>query len=873
MNFCRFGLLSLLITVMLLVSGSGYSQTRKIDSLSRIATKGPNGKARVKAMNAMVLELIPLDINRATELAAEAVKLAENAGSDELLAWALIGQATCLQTEGLIIRSEKILRRVSEINLNLKNPIVEGYATNLLGNGYRDKGRFDSAYFHYRMALRRMQGTGDSVFPIVYNLEISRFFNILDKGDSVISHVDQALEFIPKTGAENVLREAYILKASGLTLNFRYAEAEDYLKKAIALSDSNSTSYLRAAIVRGKIRFSQGDYAGALTHWRTILETGKSIGYRFDMGQLLLNVGEAYEEQGFWKIASEFLSRALEIAESASFHYLKGEVLFENAWIAYRSGSTPEALAIIGQAENEFRDCGQKIKLAGCNNLKGLIWMARGNYDSSLHYHNQALLVRETTGNLVAISSSLFNLGELFNNRKEYRQALKVLQRGLKIDQRIGDQNGLSMYYYQIARASNALGRTDSVAYLLKQAIRYANPNTSYDILLKSYLEMAGYLKNAGRSAEAVGYLEKYIVLSDSVHSKQSAESVAAYEALFEVEAKEKEIRLLNKDRELALADARTRVYLLYGLGLGTLVLVVLLLVYSRIGNRLKRLNEANEEKAKNLNLQAIELGKANNALKDLYIDLQGKHRELQLALENLQKAQDQLIKSEKMASLGVMAAGIAHELNNPLNFIKGGVSTMELQLAKEGRQNDATLKPYLDIIQEGVNRASSILRGLGQYSRQTDVRTESCDVHKIIENCLVILTNSLKYHVKVVREFSAEPFILTGNEGKLHQVFINLLTNAEQAIKGEGTITISSRVDQVTGKGSVAITDTGSGIAPDDLKRLGDLFFTTKEPGKGTGLGLSIAYKIIEEHRGKVFVTSEVGKGTTFLVTFKLVG
>ena len=858
---------------ILLASGLATAQgvQRKIDSLNLLIGKTGDRVAKVRLMNALVFELIPVDIAKATDVAEQAVEEAEKSGKKDGLAWALIGQATCLQTEGETRRAESIIYQALDLNVELNDQSIEGYGINLLGNTYRDKGRFDSAHFHYNKARRTMAGVEDPIFPMVHHLEIARYFIILERPDSAIYHIDKVILGIKKGENLSVLREALILKAAALGLKFKYTESESLLDRALSMTESFTTAYLRAMYVRGRNRFNQGDFAGALAIWRKTLDNGRQLGYKYDLGVLILGIAEAYEEQGFWKISNEYLNTCLDLSKKGSYNFLRGEVLYEKAWIAYRSANFKDAWSYIGQSASAFEGSGQSLKIAGCNNVRGLISMGKKNYDSSLYYHKLSLAVREKTANKISISSSLFNMGELFNTWGKPATALKYLWRGLAYDREIGDVYGQGLYSYQIARSYNALHRYDSVPLYLNTAIKLAVPNSSYEILQKSYIEMANFLKNTGKPMEAVRYLEKYITITDSIHSKQSTQTVAAYETLFELDSKEKEISLLSKDRELALADARLQLYVLYGLAAGTVILIIILLVYTRVGKRLKKLNEANEEKARNLNLQAVELGKANAALKDLFVDLQGKHRELQEALESLQRAQEQLVKSEKMASLGVLAAGIAHELNNPLNFIKGGVSTLEIHLAKDGDPADGQIQTYLNIIQEGVNRASAILRGLGQYSRQSDEKSEPCDVHKILDNCLVILANSLKYHVKVEKAYCETPFMITGNEGKLHQAFINIISNAEQAIVGEGTITIRTAVEDKGRRGVLIISDTGSGISAENLRKLGDLFFTTKPPGKGTGLGLSIAYKIIQEHRGKVSVTSEIGKGTNFILTFTL--
>ncbi len=235
--------------------------------------------------------------------------------------------------------------------------------------------------------------------------------------------------------------------------------------------------------------------------------------------------------------------------------------------------------------------------------------------------------------------------------------------------------------------------------------------------------------------------------------------------------------------------------------------------------------------------------------------------------MRDLQETTHKLIQSEKMASLGMLSAGVAHEINNPLNFIKGGVEILE-----DGLKEEKTLKfeaaPSIHVIKEGLKRATIIVNSLNHFSRRTDSMDETCDLNEILENCLVMLQPKLKYKGEVVKALDPKKLTLTGNEGKLHQAFLNILSNAEQAISKNGTITVKSK--NLKTKIVVEIIDNGEGISKENLNKISDPFFTTKPVGKGTGLGLAITYKIIEDHRGKIRVSSRPGKGTKFTISFK---
>lgn len=244
-------------------------------------------------------------------------------------------------------------------------------------------------------------------------------------------------------------------------------------------------------------------------------------------------------------------------------------------------------------------------------------------------------------------------------------------------------------------------------------------------------------------------------------------------------------------------------------------------------------------------------------------------HREeLEATLNKLQKTQSQLLQSEKMASLGVLAAGIAHELNNPLNFIKGGASALESYIS-DTFNPDPDISKLVEVVNEGVNRASRIVSGLNHYSRKNDQLFEESDIHKVIENCLLILRNQTKNSISIEKRYTDKPFLLRCNEGKIHQAILNLLINSVQAIEEKGTITIqTTRTDKNL---HISISDTGSGISKKNMPKILDPFFTTKEPGQGTGLGLFITHNIMEDHEGRMEFESEPGKGTKVHLTFPL--
>ncbi len=244
-------------------------------------------------------------------------------------------------------------------------------------------------------------------------------------------------------------------------------------------------------------------------------------------------------------------------------------------------------------------------------------------------------------------------------------------------------------------------------------------------------------------------------------------------------------------------------------------------------------------------------------------------NEELNSAIELLKNTQMKLIQTEKMASLGILTAGVAHEVNNPLNFLMGAYLAFENYFQEHGIKDDQTINMLLESMRTGIERITKIVKGLNEFSRNNEDLNENCDIHNIIDDCLSMLHNKLKHKIQVTRNFNIKPIIINGNVGQMHQVFVNLISNAIQAIPEKGNIDIKTTI--IKSMAVVEIADNGIGIQKEDLSRITDPFFTTKPPGEGTGLGLSITQAIINAHQGKMKFESEINKGTKVIMSFPL--
>lgn len=283
--------------------------------------------------------------------------------------------------------------------------------------------------------------------------------------------------------------------------------------------------------------------------------------------------------------------------------------------------------------------------------------------------------------------------------------------------------------------------------------------------------------------------------------------------------------------------------------------------------------------------------------------ELKRKNKRLKGAIDDLKNAQVWLIQSEKMAALGVLSAGVAHEINNPLNFIKSGILSLqrdiddllkvvdledscwrgaagpvfdEVRRLKDEIEYETILEEVPGLfrsILEGIRRTEEIVRSLRAFARQDEIIGKAVDIHEVIDSALVMLRNRYKNRVEIVRDYGNVPPIPC-SVGKIGQVMLNVLANAIDAVEcgeGSGSRRIRIKTEFVERENrlyaAIRIADTGKGIPENEIHKVFDPFFTTKPVGKGVGLGLFITRNIVQEHKGHIEASSQPGEGAEFSI------
>lgn len=390
----------------------------------------------------------------------------------------------------------------------------------------------------------------------------------------------------------------------------------------------------------------------------------------------------------------------------------------------------------------------------------------------------------------------------------------------------------------------------------------YTFTDEFYALYKTSVEEMKGYRMSAG------DYAEKFFHQSDQPLVRQSiAKTMSTPEDKLS-KVVEHKVRFPNGEtgyimvRYQNLRDENGNIIKIIGVNQDV---TYQKLVEAELRQHRDNLEELVREKTKLLDHTVEELQAANEELSGKNTIINDQNAELKGAIQELQETQARLIQSEKMASLGILTAGVAHEINNPLNYIMGAYLALE-SCQEEGSIEPEILGKAMFTLKTGLDRATEIVKGLNQFSRENRALDEACNLHEILDNCLTMLNSKLESRIVIEKNYRAEKPVVRGNVGQLHQALMNVLLNGIQAIEGQGKILVStSRSGEEI---VVAIDDTGNGIPRENLDKILDPFFTTKDPGKGTGLGLSITYSIIREHSGTIDFESSPGKGTRVIIS-----
>lgn len=591
------------------------------------------------------------------------------------------------------------------------------------------------------------------------------------------------------------------------------------------------------------------------------------------------NVKEGISFAYYWLAASmtsgkdylvkllDYKLRALRYNDSAKFPILRAKICNSLA-VTYNDFTNDlnkgkpyllRAIAILEKSND-------KLTLSIALGNLGNVFERQDSIEKSMHYFRLSASVAHKAELWQREADAWHQITKLFQYLEKYDSAIFYNRKTIATIKRNGNYSPerINEWQIEVAKSYIETGHGDialqlvrsleeSLARKVKEGAELNDISEALHNLIAMYEELHDY-KNLSIVQN------RMIQLRDTLYARDQMVEVGRVESSYAIQLKDKELKVLQLSVELQAEEAKVARYIL---ALLTVVVLITTLGFILVIRLLKQKNKLNKS-----------LGERNEIIEK-------QRRELERSLSDLQRAQAHMLTTEKMVMLGQFTAGVAHELNNPLNFISGGVSVLDDVVGnaflREGTTKEemklasTEMHAVLKNINNGVDRMTAIVESLQIFSNPREVLTDNseADVAECIDASLLLIKSKLRDDaIEVVKSY--ESIKVRGHSGRISQVFINLIDNAIHSLLSKPvkerrlTIRMITEADHV----SIDFQDNGAGI-PDNIKSdIFNAFFTTKETGQGTGLGLFICYNIMKELGGKISFESEIGKGTTFTVT-----
>jgi signal transduction histidine kinase/uncharacterized protein HemY len=642
--------------------------------------------------------------------------------------------------------------------------------------------------------------------------------------------------------------------------------------------------------------YLQGNYFKAKEAYQNMLNICKQINDKRTLAKGYVNIGAIYHHLGHYSKALEAYQYSLKTYTKMKSKKGIALACINIGYIYDYQNNNAIAMLFFKRSIKLYKEIGNQGKVADGYIALGGAYQKKERYTKASNYYQQALKIETQLKDELGVSDCYLELGKLALVQKKHKKGQYYLEKALQIKKKLNTNTSLSeteMYLGSIFyHKRNFIEAKSYFNKAIETALKMGNPTIVRDAseyLTKVYEVLGQYKK-------ALKYHRLFKKMTDSLLNKENIQQITRLESKVITQKREDSLKIIQEKKEaqhqidIQKSEYRQRL-ILVGLGLSSALLLVLAFFYrSKQSNNqhLKIANEDIQNKAQAIAESNEKLQTINEEIKAKSEIVENQRDSLAQTLQQLKSTQTQLVQAEKMASLGQLTAGIAHEINNPINFVSGNIVSVEanlqdiMEIVKAYEQtypeNEKIKQLKQDIyyqdsidematlvagIKEGAHRTAEIVKGLRTFSRLDEDELKEADLHENIDSTLMLLHSQYKDRIVIEKDYAPLPPIEC-YPGKLNQVLMNLLANAIQAIEGKGTIkiaTILAADDQVL----ISIADSGKGMDAVTQQRIFEPFFTTKDVGKGTGLGLSIALGIVEAHRGTLEVESEVGRGTVF--------
>jgi len=647
-----------------------------------------------------------------------------------------------------------------------------------------------------------------------------------------------------------------------------YLHTKDYVQSAAAYL--NALVYRKTLTARtdeistynnlGQVYWEKQQYKKAVESYQQAALQLDNINNPRLAATVLNNLGNAYSKSGEMSKALDAYLRSLQLKKSfgtlsdlAAANANLGNVFYLNEQYEQAINHYRDAESLYLQADDELRAMQMRANLA-------VVYNELKDFDSALKMHLATLKYFETSGQDGETAKTLNNIGNLYQAKNDYPTAIDYYRRSLQIKEKLGDTEGMAVTYNNIGELQFKSGEFADAAKATEKSLACSKKLANRQLLTNNYRQLAKIYATLGDFRKAYQTQGEYLKLDSELYSKESRDVMAEMMARYDAEEKAQVISQLRTESQLQKQhisrQLRDKLRLISVLVVLALFILILLYFYRQ------KMREVGKRKA----IQA-ELESLNQELE----------QRIKLEMEKYDKQQQIIVQKSKLEALGKLAAGIAHEINQPLSAL-----TMSLDNLQNRSGSGTVTEPYIarkcQNMQEDIQRIRLIIDNVRQFSRdQQGSVIEQIEVNSVIGSALDLYQKTLqKAGIRLETHLESKPLYTVGNRFKLEQVILNMLSNAKDAIeenqpegKRQGLVKLTTQDDGEMIR--ICVEDNGKGIDESYLDRIFDPFYTTKEPDKGTGLGLSISFGIIQEMFGSIVAARNAKGGMTMTINIPL--
>lgn len=713
----------------------------------------------------------------------------------------------------------------------------------------------------------------DSVKAKAFN-ELSSEFKSSDP-DTAVYFANEALLLATKANYKVGIANAYTSLGAAQMNSGKFDDALKNDNTALTIYDEllntqngtkkNIIASYKARVLGniGTIYNSQGNYPEALKNNYAALKIREDIKDTVGLAASYNNIGNINIAQGNYAEGLKNFFAALKIKEQIGDKKSLANAYNNIGSTYYNQHDYSQALKYHLQALKIRQEINDQRGISSSYSNIGIIYDDNGNYTMALKYQFEALKIQTESEDVEGLVFTYDNIGLVYLHQKNYSEALKYFLKYLKTAETLEDKSSIADAYINLGTVYMYLKNISNASLYLNKGLLLAKEVGSVDFIKSAYEALSQLDSAQGNYKRSLEYYKLFIINRDSLFNDENTKKLVQSQMQYEFDKKE---TLAKEEQEKKDAETKRVKNLQYFTiaALGILVLAVVIIAF------IQYRHSKDKQTANTL--------------------LQQQNEKIEATLNELKSTQAQLIQSEKMASLGELTAGIAHEIQNPLNFVNNfaEVNTEMINDASEEilQQNYEEVKNILNNIKnnsEKINyhgkRADAIVKGMLQHSRQTKGIKEATDINALCDEYL-----RLAYHGLRAKDKSFNADIQTTFDpsiGKINivpqdigRVLINFYNNAFYAVAQKKSAanenykpTVSIQTKKLNNNIQLTIQDNGTGISPKVIEKIFQPFYTTKPTGQGTGLGLSLSYDIIKSHNGEINVQSKEGEGTTFII------